>query len=141
MIQLAKLSGFSYIVATASLHNTAYLRSLGATHVLDRALSVPDLLSQLNAISGLPKFEYAFDAYGNPESSLAHAMAVLGAGGRAVTVQPGVRVEVGEGKTLARFTAESSIPENVVLLREIFGGLARLLEEGSVKVRFLFLRL
>lgn len=36
MIQLAKLSGFTTIAATASLHNAELLKSLGATHVIDR---------------------------------------------------------------------------------------------------------
>ncbi|HEV7737525.1 MAG TPA: hypothetical protein VGO47_09170, partial [Chlamydiales bacterium] len=35
-IQLAKLSGFSPIATTASTHHTDYLKSLGATHVIDR---------------------------------------------------------------------------------------------------------
>ncbi|KAF8577407.1 GroES-like protein [Ramaria rubella] len=39
-IQLARLSGFSPIVTTASLHNTDLLKSLGATHVIDRKANV-----------------------------------------------------------------------------------------------------
>ncbi|EKM48207.1 uncharacterized protein PHACADRAFT_77921, partial [Phanerochaete carnosa HHB-10118-sp] len=35
-IQFAKLSGFSLIITTGSLHNEAYLKSLGVTHVIDR---------------------------------------------------------------------------------------------------------
>ncbi|KAG6811821.1 hypothetical protein H0H92_005680 [Tricholoma furcatifolium] len=39
VLQLAKLSGFSPIVTTASLSNAKYLKSLGATHVIDRTIA------------------------------------------------------------------------------------------------------
>ena len=41
MIQFAKLSGFSPIITTASPRHTARLQALGATHVVDRALALP----------------------------------------------------------------------------------------------------
>ncbi|KAF8510033.1 hypothetical protein JB92DRAFT_2728841 [Gautieria morchelliformis] len=37
-IQLARLSGFSPIVVTASLHNSDLAKSLGATHLIDRKM-------------------------------------------------------------------------------------------------------
>ena len=37
-IQLAKLSGVSPIIITASLKSAELLKSYGATHVLDRSL-------------------------------------------------------------------------------------------------------
>ena len=40
VIQLARLSGFSPIVTTASLHNADYVKSLGATHFIDRKADV-----------------------------------------------------------------------------------------------------
>ncbi|KIJ54529.1 hypothetical protein M422DRAFT_240596 [Sphaerobolus stellatus SS14] len=39
-IQSARLSGFSPIITTASLHNADLLKSLGATHVIDRKADV-----------------------------------------------------------------------------------------------------
>jgi NADPH:quinone reductase-like Zn-dependent oxidoreductase len=49
-IQFAKLSGFSPIITTASLHNASFLESLGATHVIDRtavlATAVKTITSQ-----------------------------------------------------------------------------------------------
>lgn len=51
VIQLAQLSGFSPIITTASSHNAAYLKSLGATHVIDR--SAP-LVSSVQAITSEP---------------------------------------------------------------------------------------
>ena len=40
VIQIARLSGFSPIVTTASLHNADYVKSLGATHLIDRKADV-----------------------------------------------------------------------------------------------------
>lgn len=40
VIQFARLSGFSTIATTASLHNADLLKSLGATHVIDRKLDI-----------------------------------------------------------------------------------------------------
>ena len=43
-LQLARLSGFSPIIATASLRNTDLVKSLGATHIIDRGeVSLADL--------------------------------------------------------------------------------------------------
>ncbi|EMD31448.1 hypothetical protein CERSUDRAFT_127335 [Gelatoporia subvermispora B] len=60
-IQLAKLSRFSPIIVTASPNHTSYLRSLGATHVLDRALAPNALLSQIAQITAGTPIEIAFD--------------------------------------------------------------------------------
>ncbi|KAI0715791.1 GroES-like protein [Cerioporus squamosus] len=46
-IQVAKLASFSPIITTASPHNTAYLTSLGATHIVDRALPPSAVLAEL----------------------------------------------------------------------------------------------
>ncbi|GJJ11937.1 hypothetical protein Clacol_006175 [Clathrus columnatus] len=55
-IQLAKLSGFNPIVTTASLHNTELLKSLGATHVIDRKADVVAEASKI--FSEPPKIIY-----------------------------------------------------------------------------------
>ncbi|KAF7789621.1 hypothetical protein EIP86_000567 [Pleurotus ostreatoroseus] len=49
-IQFARLSGFSPIITTASLKNTSFLTSLGATHVLDRNLSAAAFTSAVRDI-------------------------------------------------------------------------------------------
>lgn len=52
-IQLAKLSGFSQIIATASLHNAPFLKSIGATTVVDR--KAQNLQAEINkAVKGVP---------------------------------------------------------------------------------------
>jgi len=63
VIQLAKLSGFSPIITTASLSNTDALKKIGATHVLGRDLSANDLISQVGKITDSMKtsLEYVYD--------------------------------------------------------------------------------
>ncbi|KIJ54560.1 hypothetical protein M422DRAFT_24506 [Sphaerobolus stellatus SS14] len=47
-IQLARLSGFSPIVTTASPYNETYLKSIGATHVIDR--NAETLLGEIKVV-------------------------------------------------------------------------------------------
>ena len=54
MIQFAKLSGFSPIITTASKHNETYLKSLGATHVIDRSIPLSELPQAVKAITDKP---------------------------------------------------------------------------------------
>ncbi|EGN98743.1 hypothetical protein SERLA73DRAFT_181366 [Serpula lacrymans var. lacrymans S7.3] len=54
-IQLARLSGFSPIITTASPQHKTYLQSLGATHILDRHLSPSELVDSGNKIIQLSK--------------------------------------------------------------------------------------
>ena len=48
-IQFARLSGFSTIIATASPQNTTLLKSLGATHVIDRKLPSEKIIEEVNS--------------------------------------------------------------------------------------------
>ncbi|KAH7911697.1 hypothetical protein BJ138DRAFT_991710, partial [Hygrophoropsis aurantiaca] len=53
-IFIAKLSGFSPITTTASLHNSALLKSHGATHVLDRNLLFTTISDEISKIAPSP---------------------------------------------------------------------------------------
>ncbi|KAH7024154.1 chaperonin 10-like protein [Ilyonectria destructans] len=57
-IELAKLAGIGRIIAVAGHHNEAKLKSIGATHVIDR--KAPDVLDQIRAITG-DELVYAVD--------------------------------------------------------------------------------
>ncbi|KAJ3518867.1 hypothetical protein NMY22_g13467 [Coprinellus aureogranulatus] len=132
-IQLARLSGFTYIIATASLHNTDYLKSLGATHVIDRHISPDALPAELKKIEDLPEIKYAFDAYGRPDSSIPLAFAAVGNGGHVVSVNPIAKVKPPEGKTFAAFTAGKGDPVNRPHLVKLWAEVTRLLESGEIK--------
>ena len=59
---MAKLAGFSPIIATASPRNAALLKSLGATHVLDRALPTDAALAELAKLTAGAPLGFAYDA-------------------------------------------------------------------------------
>ena len=81
------MSGFSPIITTASTHNEARLKSLGATHVLDRkAVSISSLAQAVKAITPEP-IKVAFDAVSLQETQNA-AYDVLSPGGKLVILRP-----------------------------------------------------
>jgi NADPH:quinone reductase-like Zn-dependent oxidoreductase len=136
VIQFAKLSGFDYIITTASAKHTEYLKSLGATHIVDRDVPVAEIPAALKDIVGSLEIEVAYDTIGNPETSLAQAMAAVIPGGRVVTTNVRVAFEPQEGKLLSRVNATSTIPHNVEPLRKLALRLPGLLEDKSVQVCF-----
>ena len=67
-IQMAKLQGFSPIITTSSLKHEEWLKSLGATHVLDRRLAPEAILAELQKITGGAPIEYVYDAISLPDT-------------------------------------------------------------------------
>ncbi|KAJ8088063.1 hypothetical protein PM082_013614 [Marasmius tenuissimus] len=66
-IQISKHLGYSAIITTSSLTHAEHLKSLGATHVLDRNTPVNELVLTIRDIIGQDKlhaFELAWDAVG-----------------------------------------------------------------------------
>ncbi|RXW11342.1 hypothetical protein EST38_g14513 [Candolleomyces aberdarensis] len=53
-VQTAKLSGFNPIITTASSKHAEFLKSLGATHVLDRNVSLAGLKESIQSITEKP---------------------------------------------------------------------------------------
>ncbi|KAF7789619.1 hypothetical protein EIP86_000565 [Pleurotus ostreatoroseus] len=78
-IQLAKMSGFSPIITTASLKNAELLKSLGATHVIDRNLSAPEFTSVVHAITK-DQIDVIFEGASSDELQVA-AYELLASGG------------------------------------------------------------
>lgn len=67
MIQLARVSGFSPIIAIASRIHEEYLKSLGATHVINRHSERDDLKKAITGTTTAP-IEIAYDAVSFPET-------------------------------------------------------------------------
>jgi len=65
VIQMARIAGFSTIVTTASAQHTEFLKSLGATHVFDRNVSVNTIQEAFPT-----PVAFAFDAIGVPSTQL-----------------------------------------------------------------------
>lgn len=134
-IQLAKLSGFGPIVTTSSLKHESFLKSLGATHVMDR--KVPPTKANVEAISGV-SMQLAFDAIASSQTQ-SDALNVLGSGGEVVAVGPiedATKERAAAQQTDVLFTlGMKTLPSHVGLLRELWSQARRLLETGDIKVR------
>ncbi|KAM5539563.1 hypothetical protein V8D89_006672 [Ganoderma adspersum] len=133
--------GFSPIITTASPKNTALLKALGATHVLDRALP-PDALRA--ALPATP-ITYVYDAFGRGRDAQRLGYSVLAPGGAFVSVIPfddGALTDLveeserkGVGKRIARTRASYTFPGNGGLGIEIFKRLTGWLGSGAIVVR------
>ncbi|KAF9236633.1 chaperonin 10-like protein [Melanogaster broomeanus] len=131
-IQLAKISGFSPIIATASLHNKDLLLSLGATHVLDRKLSSDALKEELTKITATP-VSYAFDAVSLDDTQQA-AYDLLAPGGKlAIVLPPAVKPVEGSGKEVIFVFGSFQLPQNRELGARFFVELTKWLAEGKIK--------
>ncbi|KAI0071612.1 GroES-like protein [Panus rudis PR-1116 ss-1] len=85
-IQLARLSGFSPIITTASAHNAELLKSLGATHVIDRNLPSSQIVDEVKNITTIP-IQIVFDAVALPETQQT-AFDIVAPGGTVSVVLP-----------------------------------------------------
>ena len=78
------------IITTASPKHTASLKSLGATHIVDRTLSPAEITAALPALTGGKPIEYAYDSFGRDRDAQRLGFEVLAPGGAFVTVNPSV---------------------------------------------------
>ncbi|EAU83251.2 hypothetical protein CC1G_11887 [Coprinopsis cinerea okayama7 len=129
-IQLAKASGFSPIITTASLKHSGYLKSLGPTDVLDRSLPLEDLQTRIKGISASP-LKVVYDAVSSEETQNTGAALLGPSGGLVVTLKP--EVEVKGDQKLVHALALKTLPQNVQIIRDLYANLENLLREGIVK--------
>ena len=137
---MAKLQGFSPIITTSSLKHEAWLKSLGATHVIDRSLPAADILADLPKISGDKPILYAYDAISSPETE-SMAYDALAPGGGLVSTEPfpvaALTEKVardGGSKKLVRPLALLQHPGNKAVGVELYKRLTEWLETGVVVV-------
>ncbi|KAJ2977616.1 hypothetical protein NUW54_g11398 [Trametes sanguinea] len=138
-IQWARLSGFSPIIATASLKNEEYLRSLGATHVLDRELFASELFTQVKRIAG-GRVPVVYDAISTAATQNA-AFNLLSPGGKLLIVTPNAldedkktrASEEGDGRAAVNVLGIVQIPFLRPFGEELFAHLGALLEKGAFK--------
>lgn len=135
-IQLAKLSGFSPIITTASEHNDPLLKSFGATHVLSRNLSVSELESAIKDIVGGKPIEIVYDAVSTAETQQL-GWDVLGVGGSLVTVNHPLPINKRrqEGaKQVVLSNGGVHFSTNFILGAKLYAKLTEWLECGSILV-------
>ena len=138
-IQVARLSKFSPILATASPHNATLLKSLGATHVLDRALSPAALAAEVASITGGAPVEVVYDAVAHADTQ-ALGFGLLAPGGALLTTVPtnipADVLEAGAGKRVVNVFGSMHHAENRAFGVEVYGRLEELLRTGAIVVRF-----
>ncbi|KJA22850.1 hypothetical protein HYPSUDRAFT_215583 [Hypholoma sublateritium FD-334 SS-4] len=93
-LQLARISGFSPIITTASLKNTDWLKSLGATDVLDRNLSQADLIKEVKKLTNEKSVPYVYDAISSNETQKV-GLELLSDGGKLAVVMPALILSAG----------------------------------------------
>lgn len=135
MIQFAKLSGFSPIITTASLQHDAYLKSLGATHTIDRHQPLSALPAAVRAITSVPvKFAYDTITEGETTNTL---LDVLAPGGQIViTLPPTIDQAKLAGKELVHVFGNVHHPTQGEAGVELYKHVTPLLEAGEIKVSF-----
>ncbi|KAF9563444.1 GroES-like protein [Agrocybe pediades] len=117
-LQLARLSGFSTIITTASLSNEEALKELGATHVLDRRLSSDEIISRVAQIVSEPIL-YAYDIV-TSEFTQNLTMDILSQDGHAAFASPVVSVKPKRSITIGAVLANADAPYNVEIFKELY---------------------
>jgi NADPH:quinone reductase-like Zn-dependent oxidoreductase len=134
VIQLARLSGFSPIITTASLKHTERLQSLGATDVLDRNLDTAALSAEIQKLSRGQPLRYIYDSISTAETQRA-GFGVLADGGQIALVNP-AQIRPTVSKAVVHVQGWLRGPANIPLLEPLYHDhLYKLLEEGVIKVR------
>ncbi|KAF8608404.1 GroES-like protein [Ceratobasidium sp. AG-I] len=131
-IQLARIAGFTPIVTTASAQHTEFLRSLGATHVFDRNVSVRTIQETFptpvalafDTISAASTQQLAFDILTIPSNATsAHLSLVLG-------LEPAVAEKNVDNKVLVHsVVASPHLFKNLGVL--LYKSLGKWVEEGK----------
>ncbi|KAF7771560.1 hypothetical protein Agabi119p4_5871 [Agaricus bisporus var. burnettii] len=128
-IQFAKLSGFNPIIATASLKHTDFLKSLGATHVLDRNLSAQALKAEIEKITTKP-VKHVCDAISLAETQQT-GVEILAPGGHLMLVlAPTVS---SDDKHILNVVAFRHLEPNVEQITAMYGKLSEWVEKGIIK--------
>ena len=130
-IQLAKLSGFSPIITTASLKNAEVLKSYGATHVLDRSLPQDALVAEVLKIAGGP-VSLVYDAISLPDTQAAGYALLVPNGKLLVVLPPGIK-DTTEGRTVIAVHGVVQMPHNIEFSKVLRAQLPAWLESGEIK--------
>ena len=136
VIQLARMSGFSPIITVASKRHEPLLKSLGATHVIDRHIPLLDLPRQVKEIAKQP-LKYVYDAVSEPETQNI-AYDILAPGGH-LTIVVTDAVEKTKrtlDKHVSMVFANVQDPTIRDLAVGLYKALPALLESGEIKVCF-----
>ena len=140
-IQVARLAGFSPIIATASLRNEDLLKSYGATHVIDRTLKGPELIARAQEIAGKP-IQIIYDAISLPDTQNV-AYDVLSSGGTLFSSLPPTidQSKIVPDKKAVFISGQVDYPEYATIDTEFFAIFGEYLKSGEIKVMHFFVSL
>lgn len=131
MIQFAKISGFSPIITTASSSNEAYLKSLGATHIIDRSVLLSSLASEVAKITSKPIL-YAYDSISHKDTQEA-AYSALAPGGTLVLVLAADIAKTSADKTIINVFGSGHPENNRPVAASLYSKLTGLIAAGDIK--------
>ncbi|PIL35339.1 hypothetical protein GSI_02064 [Ganoderma sinense ZZ0214-1] len=132
-IQMAKYQGFSPVITTASPHNAAMLKALGASAVLDRALAPAQILAELPKLTGGTPIEFVYDAISLPDTQPLAYEALADGGSLVLVLQDSIPAELkkaGDGKKIAQVFGNVQRPECRPCGEELYKRLTEWLEKG-----------
>ncbi|KAF8557927.1 GroES-like protein [Imleria badia] len=130
-IQFAKLSGFSPIITTASLRNTELLKSLGATHIIDRNIPASSFASEIASITTKP-IPLVFDAVSTPETQQLGYDALAEGGHIVIVVKSSIQETPGSTKKAVGVFGNVHFPANRAIGRALAQSLPGFLEAGDI---------
>ncbi|KIM40713.1 hypothetical protein M413DRAFT_446109 [Hebeloma cylindrosporum] len=131
VIQLARLSGFSPIITTASLKHTDNLKSLGATAVFDRDLPASELVKEIKKLTNEP-IKFVYDSISS-NITQETGVELLAPGGQLATVLP-VTAKVDKDKSAWLILGMPRLPHNIELVETLYHDkIAGFLEKGIIK--------
>lgn len=134
VIQFAKLSGFSPIITTASLRNTDFLKSLGATHVIDRNTPASSFASEIASITTSP-IPLVFDTIGTSETQQLGYDNLAEGGHIVVVVKSSIQETPGSTKKVVGVFGNVQFATNRAIGRALAQNLSGFLEAGDIVVR------
>ncbi|KAF8975900.1 GroES-like protein [Cyathus striatus] len=126
-IQLARFSGFSPIITTASKKHEPFLKSLGVTHLIDRFIPLSSLNSEVAQITSQP-IKFVYDAISLPETQQA-GYDLIAEGGKIVLVlHSQIQEAESSSKSIILTSSLPTAPQNVELVKEAYSILTVFLE-------------
>ncbi|KAJ7101700.1 chaperonin 10-like protein [Mycena epipterygia] len=137
-LQLARLSGFSPIITTASLKHESFLKSLGATHVINRSLPDTEVVKAVAALA--PALSVVFDTISTKET-VTLGFEILkesknnSKGDKTLLQIIPIPIAEAESEAINIYMgwATSAWPQNNALSRELYSQLEGLLADGTIK--------
>lgn len=134
MIQFAKLSGFSPIITVASKSNEAHLKSLGATHVIDRTLPFSELPGAVKQLTKEP-IKTVFDAVASADTQHAAYEALSSGGTAAFVLNPVIdKSKLSSDKFIVNIFGNVHVPSQREIGLQVYNQLTELLAAGNIKV-------